>query len=308
MGEVADGIFRTPDSAFEGPPDFPYAPRYWMHEGLRTHYVDEGPRDAPVALLVHGQPTWSYLYRKMIPGLLAAGYRVVAPDHIGFGRSDKVLDEGWYTLDRHVDRFAALLAELDLRRVTLACQDWGGPIGLVSATDAPERFERLVILNTWLHRPDYPYSDAIRAWRNSATDRLWLGWTGGDLPTGAIVERALAVRAADPVLARRPYDAPFPGGGVAKAGARRFPAMIPFADPAAGGAERQARAAAALSAWAPPCHFIFGDKDRIFPAQAGLDWSRTIPGAVFETVPGGHFVQEDAGAEIVARMLAQARP
>lgn len=306
MAAEMEGVFRTPDSAFADLPGFPYEPRYWTFEGLRTHYVDEGPKAAPVALLLHGQPTWSYLYRKMIPGLLAAGYRVIAPDHIGFGRSDKVLDDAWYALHRHVDRLAAFLGDLDLRGVTLVCQDWGGPIGLVCATESPDRFARLVILNTWLHTPDYRYSDAIRAWRASATDRLWLGWTEGDLPVGAIVERALAVRPSDRFAARRPYDAPFPGGGGAKAGVRRFPAMIPFADPVAGGAERQARAARALSEWAPPCHFIFGDRDRIFPASDGLAWSRAVPGASFETVQGGHFVQEDAGEDIVARMRARA--
>ena len=161
-----EDIYRTPDSAFEGLADFPYAPNYFEWDGLRTHYVDEGPKDAPVALLLHGEPTRSYLYRKMIPPLLAAGYRCVAPDHIGFGRSDKVTNDKWYVIDRHIERLSGLIARLDLQDITVFMQDWGVPIGLINAVDTPDRFARLAILNTWLHHDGFEYTPA--------TNRHWL--------------------------------------------------------------------------------------------------------------------------------------
>ena len=126
-----ENVHRTPDHAFEGLQDFPYEPNYLEWDGLRTHFVDEGPKDAPVALLLHGEPTWSYLYRKMIPPLLAAGYRCVAPDHIGFGRSDKVTDDNWYVIDRHIERLTGLIEWLDLRDITVFMQDWGGCVSKV---------------------------------------------------------------------------------------------------------------------------------------------------------------------------------
>ena len=169
-------FIRTHDKAFEGLPDFTFAPHYLEWDGLRTHYLDEGPVDGPVALLLHGEPTWSYLYRRMIPPLVAAGFRCIAPDHIGFGRSDKVVDDQWYVIDRHVDRLAGLIEWLDLKGITVFVQDWGGPIGLINAAESPDRFARLVILNTWLHHEGYEYSPAIRLWRGSITNPLWLAW------------------------------------------------------------------------------------------------------------------------------------
>ena len=144
-------IIRTPETHFDGLPDFPWQPHYREWSGLRLAHLDEGPPEAPVALLVHGEPTWSYLYRKMIPGLLDAGYRVIVPDHAGFGRSDKPVGDDWYTIARHVSALRHLIEALDLQKITLFVQDWGGPIGLRQAAEIPERFERLVILNTWLH-------------------------------------------------------------------------------------------------------------------------------------------------------------
>lgn len=297
-------IIRTADAAFDGLPDFPFAPRYAEWDGLRTHYLDEGPPDGPVALLLHGEPTWSYLYRRMIPPLVAGGYRCVAPDHIGFGRSDKVVDDAWYVIDRHVERLRGFVERLDLRGITLFVQDWGGPIGLVNAAEMPpDRFSRLVVLNTWLHHEGFEYSPGIRRWRASATDRAWLAWTDGDLPTGAIVQRSLAVPPADPPAIRRAYEAPFPERGRAKAGARRFPWCIPFAEPEAGAARRQEAAFEALKRWDRPAHFIFGEKDPIFPPAWGRAWASMVPGATFDTVFGGHFVQEDAGTRIVEVFL-----
>ncbi len=196
-------------------------------DGLRTHYLDEGPRGGPVALLLHGEPTWSYLYRRMIPGLVAAGYRCVAPDHIGFGRSDKVLDDRWYVIGAHVERLRGLIERLDLREVTLFVQDWGGPIGLINATETPDRFARLVILNTWLHHDGFDYTPAIRRWRAAATDPLWLNWTEGNLPVGAIVERSLVHPPADRAALRAAYEAPIrraaaprPGRGASRSASR----------------------------------------------------------------------------------------
>jgi haloalkane dehalogenase len=299
-------IYRTPDSAFEGLADFRYAPNYLEWDGLRTHYVDEGPKNAPVALLLHGEPTWSYLYRKMIPPLLAAGYRCVAPDHIGFGRSDKVTNDKWYVIDRHIERLSGLIARLDLQDITVFMQDWGGPIGLINAVETPDRFARLAILNTWLHHDGFEYTQAIKAWRDAATSRHWLAWTRHNLPCGTIVRRS-AVRPVDDADAvERAYEAPYEGSIAAKAGARRFPWCIPYAEPEAGAATRQAAAFEALRSWSKPVNVIFGDGDPIFPPEWGKAWAEIIPGATFDVIErAGHFCQEDAGEDIVACLLAR---
>ena len=297
-------FFRTPDSAFVDLPDWPYMPRYVEWDGLRSHYIDEGPPNAPVALLLHGEPTWAYLNRKMIPPLLAAGYRCIAPDHIGFGRSDKVTDDAWYTIARHVDRLRGVIERLELQRITLFVQDWGGPTGLINAVAMPQRFARLVIMNTWLHHDGFEYGPGIRAWREAATNPMWLAWTRGDLPCGAIVERARSRREGDPAAIRHAYEAPYANNPAAKAGARRFPYCIPFAEPEAGAAAAQARAFAALTAWRTPVHLMFGTADRVFTADWGRAWATQIPGATFDAIErAGHFVQEDAGEEIIARLL-----
>lgn len=291
--------FRTPDARFAALGDAPEA-EYVMWEGLRLAHVDLGPRNAPVALLVHGEPTWSYLYRKMIPGLLNAGYRVVAPDNPGFGRSDKPTEDSWYDLSRHVAALRARIEALDLRQITLFVQDWGGPIGLRQVVEDPERFERLVILNTWLHHEGYAYSDGIRAWRKAALDPDRLG---GDMPTGRIVARSLRRPGHDLDAVARAYDAPFEGPA-SKAGARRFPDCIPLEDPAPGQASLQARDYEALKQMPMPKHVIFGDADEVFPAAQGEAWARVLANATFDTVPGaGHFVQEDAGEEVVEIFL-----
>jgi haloalkane dehalogenase len=301
-----ENVYRTPDSAFAGLAEFPFEPHYLEWDGLRTHCVDEGPRDAPVALLLHGEPTWSYLYRKMIPPLLAAGFRCVAPDHIGFGRSDKVTDDGWYVIDRHIERLAGLIERLDLRDMTVVVQDWGGPIGLINATRMPDRFARLAILNTWLHHDGYEYSPGIRAWRDAATNRHWLAWTRHNLPCGSIVRRSLARPVDDPALLEQAYETPYEGSIAAKAGARRFPWCIPFAEPEAGSADSQAGAFEALKQWSKPAHFIFGAADPIFTPAWGAQWAKQIPGATFAAIErAGHFCQEDAGEEIAARLLAR---
>ena len=191
-------IFRSPDSSFETISDFPYLPNYLEWGGLRTHYIDEGPKDGPVALLIHGEPTWSYLYRKMIPPLIKAGFRCVAPDHIGFGKSDKILQDDWYIIDKHIDRLAVFIEKLNLLNITLFVQDWGGPIGLINAVQTPKRFKNLVILNTWLHHDTFQYSPGIIAWREAATNKHWLAWTRYNLPCGAIVRSCLLYTSPSP--------------------------------------------------------------------------------------------------------------
>jgi haloalkane dehalogenase len=296
-------ILRTPDDRCGALTDFPYTPHYRDWQGLRLAHIDEGPRDAPVALLLHGEPTWSYLYRKMIPGLLAAGYRVIAPDHAGFGRSDKPVDDNWYVIARHIEALAHLIELLDLERITLFVQDWGGPIGLRQATQMPERFERLVILNTWLHHEGFEYSPGIRNWREMALDPARLG---GDMPTGAIVAGSLMRDGHDKAAVFAAYAAPFPSAQH-KAGARRFPFCIPFGEPAAGQADLQARDFAALPLLSIPKHVIFGDADTIFTAGWGREWAKQLS-ATFDAIPGaGHFVQEDAGEDVVAAFLARVR-
>ncbi len=163
-------FIRTPDENFANLSNFDYSPQYHAWQDLRMHYVDVGPADGPVMLLLHGMPTWSYLYRDIIPALVSAGFRCIAPDHIGFGRSDKPTDIHWYTIARHVEILTSLITALDLRRVTLVCQDWGGPIGLAQAVMMPERFDRLIIMNTWLHHPEYEYTDGIRNWNRNWHD------------------------------------------------------------------------------------------------------------------------------------------
>jgi len=299
-----DEIYRTPDEAFEELPDFPFQPNYLEWNGLRTHYLDEGPKDGPVALLLHGEPTWCYLYRKMIPPLVTAGYRCIAPDHIGFGRSDKITDDQWYVIDRHVDRLYQFIEHLDLQKITFVVQDWGGPIGLINAVAMPERVDRLAILNTWLHHDGFAYTPAIKAWRDAATNRHWLAWTRHDLPCGPIVRRTCVRPTADPTALEAAYEAPYQGSIKAKAGARRFPWCIPFAQPEAGAASRQAQAFDALNSWSKPVHVIFGDSDPIFPMEWGQAWAKMIPGATFDAIErAGHFCQEDAGEEIVTCLL-----
>lgn len=290
-------VLRTPDARFAALRDFPYVPHWCDWQGLRVAYVDEGPRDGAVVLLLHGEPTWSYLYRHVIRVLAAAGFRCVAPDYVGFGRSDKVVADDWYVVERHVETVRHLIETLDLRGMTLVCQDWGGPIGLRQVLDMPERFARLVIMNTWLHHDGFVYGDGIRSWRSMATDPARLG---GDLPAGRVVAGTLARPGHAKAAVVAAYDAPFPGPEY-KAGVRRFPWCIPFAEPEAGGAEWQARAFAALERWDRPAHFVWGDADPIFPWTWGERWAARVPGATLDRIAGAsHFLQEDAGADVAA--------
>lgn len=296
-------VVRSPDERFEHLADFPYAPHYVEVDGgaagpLRVHHLDEG--DGEPFLLLHGEPTWSYLYRKWIPSLVGAGFRCVAPDYVGFGRSDKVVDDEWYTIDRHVDVLRTVIDELGLDRINLFVQDWGGPIGLRLACDQPERFARLFIGNTWLHHDGYEYSDGIKGWRQMALDPEQFG---GDMPTGQIVTMTLRRPGHDLDAVRAGYDAPFTGVE-SKAGVRRFPWCLPCAEPEAGGAAWQQRCYEQLRRWDGPVHFVWGDADFIFTWDWATTWAATIPGATLDRIEdAAHFVQEDAPADCVAAIL-----
>ncbi|MBU6330260.1 MAG: alpha/beta fold hydrolase [Acidobacteria bacterium] len=290
---------RTPDERFDRI-GWNVEPHYLVHpDGLRQHYVDERPVGEPrgTFLLMHGEPTWAYLYRDVIRPLVELGYRVVAPDHFGFGRSDKPVDEEWFTIARHRAALEHLIAELDLRDITLVVQDWGGPIGLITATRDIDRFDRIFILNTWLHTKDFKYSDGIRIWRQSALDPSALG---GDMPTGTIVGSTLRRSHDDVEQIIAAFDAPFTGE-VTKAGARRFPFCLPFGEPVLGDADEQEQARVALRSVDIPVHVVFGDDDPVFPWEWAEQWADEIPGATLDRIEGaGHFLQIDAGADLVA--------
>lgn len=283
-------ILRTPDDRFRQLPGYPFAPRYLDLGGLRMHYVDEGPRDGAPVLLLHGEPSWSYLYRKMIPLLTVGGHRAVAPDLAGFGRSDKPVRREDYTYQRHVDWTRGVIEQLDLRGITLVCQDWGGLIGLRLAAEHDDRFARIVTANTFLPTGDTPSGDAFLAWRKFSQETP-------EFPVGRIVQGGCVTSLAPEVVAA--YDAPFPDDRY-KAGARQFPALVPVSsdDPAAA---PNRRAWEVLRRWRKPFLTAFSDSDPITHGADGL-LQQAIPGAQGQphtTIVGaGHFVQEDKGEEL----------
>lgn len=286
---------RTPDARFENLPEFPYAPRYHtLRSGLRMHYVDEGPREAPVVLMLHGEPTWSYLYRKMIPLFTAAGLRAIAPDLVGFGRSDKLPRMADYSYQGHVDWLREWMEALDLRRMTLICQDWGSLLGLRLAAEHQVRFDRIVVANGFLPTGDLPANRAFRLWRAFAMYSPWF-------PIGRIVNSGVANKLSPAEIAA--YDAPFPSSAY-KAGARAFPRLVPTRpdDPAA---PANRAAWEKLGQWQKPFLTLFGAGDPILgradgPLQAQVPGAKGQPHA---RLRGGHFVQEDQGAEIARRVV-----
>jgi haloalkane dehalogenase len=314
---------RSPDTNFESLDDYPFAPNDLDFEGLRLHYVDTGPREGPVALLMHGMPTWSYLNRHIIHALVAQGWRCIAHDHIGFGRSDKVTDPDWYSIRRHADACRTLIEALDLNGITLFAQDWGGPIGLAQAAEMGDRFDRLVIMNTWLPHHSYDYSSAIQNWAK--------GWKAGGLYDASVPERLslgrimllalghLPMSEVPKVLATgqmpqltpeaqavlRGYEAPHAGlPSAAYAGPRRFPLSIPIDRPDDPTARDGARHFETLKGWTKPIHFIWGGADPIFTEAWGRQWAALYPQATFDLLPdAGHFLQETHGADIARRVV-----
>ncbi|MFY9614164.1 MAG: haloalkane dehalogenase [Candidatus Dormiibacterota bacterium] len=285
--------YRTPDERFEGLPGFDFEPHYIEQDGVRMHYLDEGSGD-PIVLF-HGEPTWSYLYRKMIPPLVAAGHRCVAPDYFGFGRSDKPQQQSWYTYDRHVASMKRLVEELDLRNATAVVQDWGGPIGLRVATEMDDRFARLVILNTGLWRGQNRMSEAWWVFHD------FVERVKPDLPIGLLVSRVCAIEPAPEVVAA--YEAPFPEPD-SKWGAVAFPMLVPTS-PESPGATEEIELNRRLEEWKKPALVAFSDSDPMFTTRTGERFVERIPGAGPLVVIEGaaHFLQEDKGEEIAGHIV-----
>jgi haloalkane dehalogenase len=282
--------FRTPDERFEALPDFPFEPRYLELDGLRVARVDEG-EGAPV-LFLHGEPTWSFLWRKVIPPVRDAGFRCVAPDLAGFGRSDKPLDLGWYAYDSHTAVVRSLVEELDLRGATVVVHDWGGPIGLRVAVEAPERFDRLVIMDSGLFTGRQRMSDAWRAFRDFVERTE-------DLPISFLVRGGCKTDPGDEVAAS--YDAPFPSPE-SKAGARAFPLMLPTS-PEMPGAEAGRGVLEALREDGRPTLMLWADSDPVLPPETGRRFAEAIGREEPEPVENAsHFLQEDAGAHVGRRI------
>jgi haloalkane dehalogenase len=298
---------RTDDGCFANLPDYNFAAHYLMvddSEGgqLRVHYLDEGPRDAEPILLLHGEPTWSFLYRKMIPILVQAGHRVIAPDLVGFGRSDKPSKRSDYTYQRHVDWMTSLVLQLKLTNIMLVCQDWGGLIGLRLAAEDTQRYTGIVAANTMLPTGDHEPGEAFKQWQKFSQDVELF-------PTGNLINSACVSTLSADVIAA--YDAPFPQEKY-KEGARQFPLLVPTTpdDPAA---EKNRSAWKVLSQWQKPFLTAFSDSD---PITAGGDklMQKLIPGTKGQKhttiVSAGHFLQEDKGealAEVVVQFIADNR-
>jgi haloalkane dehalogenase len=285
-------VFRTPDERFSNLPGYPYEPHYVEVDGLRLHHLDEG--SGPTVLCFHGEPSWSYLYRHMLDRLVAAGQRVVCPDLVGFGRSDKPTDQAWYTYERHVDVVTRHLDQIDLDDVTVVVQDWGGPIGLQWAVEHAERVAQLVVLNTGLFTGRV--SKGFMAWREFVERTP-------DLPIGMILQGATTTDLAPEMVAA--YEAPFPTPE-SKAGAQRFPMLVPLTAEDPGVPQMQATREA-LSRWDKPALVAFSDTDPVFPfPQAGEQFTELIPtaGEQVRIEGAAHFLQEDRGVEIAEAMLA----
>ena len=288
-------ILRTPDDRFRDLPGYAFDPHYIDVDGLRMHYVDEGPRDSAPILLLHGEPSWSYLYRHMIVPLVAAGRRVVAPDLIGFGRSDKPTWKSDYSYAAHVDWMRSFIEAIELRDITLFCQDWGSLIGLRVAAENEYRFARIALGNGGLPSGDQPMPGAFFAWQRFARYSPYF-------PIGRIIQKATTTALSDDVIAA--YDAPFPSRRY-KAGARAFPLLVPTRpdDPAS---EANRAAWDAFSRWEKPFLTCFSNRD---PITRGGDrvWQKHVPGAAGQphTVvrDAGHFLQEDKGPELAALLL-----
>jgi haloalkane dehalogenase len=280
-------VFRTPAERFEGLPGYDFDPHWSEIDGLRMHYVDEG-QGRPIVCF-HGEPTWAYLYRKMIGPLVAAGHRAIAPDYVGFGRSDKPTARDWYSYDRHVEYVSKLLATLELDDVTVVVHDWGGPIGLRWAVENEDRVARLVVLNTGLFAGQV--NEAFMAWRNFAE-------RNPDLPVGFIIQSATVTELPQEILDA--YEAPWPTPE-SKAGVAQFPLIVPLKESDPGVAEMNA-VRERLSRWEKPALVCFSDSDPIFPPEAGQRFVDLIPGAREQRVMegGAHFLQEDKGEEIAA--------
>jgi len=296
---MAVEALRTPDEAFEALPDWPYQPQYVEdlpgYEGLRMHYIDEGPVGAPVFLCLHGEPTWSYLYRKMIPVFIGAGARVVAFDWFGFGRSDKPVDDDVYTWEFHRNSMLRFVEALDLTDITLVVQDWGGLLGLTLPVDHPDRISRLLIMNTGMGVGVIPSQGFVE----------WRAYVAGtpDLEVGRLMKRSTSVLSHEEAAA---YDAPFPGREY-KAGVRTFPALVPTS-PEMDGVEVSRAARAWWGAFEGPVFMAVGAQDPVLGLPV-MQSMRTIINGCPEPMiieEGGHFVQEWGDEIAIAALEAWA--
>jgi len=294
---LREDALRTPDARFSDLPDYPFAPNYANVNDYRMHYVDEGDRDGEVVLMLHGQPTWSFLYRHMIPIVADAGHRVIAPDLLGFGRSDKPVDVDTHTYAFHVDAMHRFVEALDLQDVTLVVQDWGALIGLRVAAENPERIARIVIANGGLPTGHQEIGPAFMQWRQSVVAMR----AAGDMPVGQIMQVAGTGAAA------AAYDAPFPEARY-KAGPLSLPLLVPIStdDPAS---QDNVRAWQELEQWEKPFLTAFGDSDPI-TRGGDLVFQQRVPGAAGQnhtTIAGGtHFLQEthgDVWAQIIIEFI-----
>jgi haloalkane dehalogenase len=283
--------YRTPDERFEGLPGYTFEPRYLKQDGLRMHYVEEGAGD-PV-LLLHGEPSWAFLYRKLIPPLSEVA-RVVAPDYFGFGRSDKPIRMEHYSYDFHYDSIERLADALGLREATVVVQDWGGPIGLRLAVERPDVVGRLVILNTGIGAGRAPSEEWLRF-------REFMRRVGTDLIPGQLVRISCVTELDEDVV--EAYNAPFPTPE-SKAGVLAFPELVPT-EPDHPSAPKMLEVRAALARWERPALVLFSDSDPIFSTVAAEHMASRIPGAgPAEFVSGaGHFLQEEKGEEIAERIV-----
>ena len=292
--EIRPGVFRTPDERFKDLPGFDYSPHYVEIDGYRVHYLDEGPRNGEPILLIHGKPTWSFLYRNMIPVLVEAGYRCIVPDLIGFGRSDKPAAMETHTYQFHVDAMAGLVNALDLKQTTFFGQDWGGLIGLRVVAENEARFARVVISNTGLPIGDQPISDAFMAWKRTNQGMI----ERGDINVGTLVSGNVG----SPEIAVA-YDAPFPDARY-KAGPLIMPQRVPF-EPGDPAVQANKRAWEVFRRWNKPFLTAFSDGD---PITGGLEarFQREVPGAQGQPHPviegAGHFLQETHGEQL-ARVI-----
>jgi len=310
-------VVRTPDSQFENLPDYPFEPNYVDVQGYRIHYVDEGPKEGEVVLLMHGQPSWSYLYRHMIPLLANAGYRVIAPDNVGFGKSDKPVDWSSHSYQMHVDVMSDFIDEVDIKGATLFAQDWGGLIGLRVVEQRPDRFARIMMSNTtlpavggikgWL---GYPLFKAA-VWKegdvqelnledNSFSFTKWVAYakTTDNFNFASLFQRATTRNLSDAELAG--YSAPFPNDKT-MAGVRMFPSLVPSQL-----RQNQTVMDEFYAEWDKPLITAFGEKDSLMAGQ-DKKWQETVPGAQGQAhtlvADGAHFIQEDKPEELVEILL-----
>jgi haloalkane dehalogenase len=288
---VADAV-RTPDELLEGLPEFPFEPSFRELDGLRLAHIDVG--EGPPVVFFHGEPTWSFLWRKVIPPVRDAGYRCIAPDLAGFGRSDKPVDIGWYSYDRHVAMVEPLLSELDLRDATFVVHDWGGPIGLRLAVEHADRVSRLVVLDTGLFTGHQKMTDAWKAFRDFVERTE-------DLPVGFLVRGACKRDPGDDVIAG--YEAPYVSPE-SKAGTRAFPLMLPTSPEMPGAAAGQ-RVLDALQGDTRPKLVLWADSDPVIPLETGHRFAAALGTDVAHVIAdASHFLQEDAGPEIGAHIAS----